>query len=199
VAATTSGADASSYTFTSADIGTADADRTVVVAVASRKSGATTTITGVTVGGVSATELVQVSNFATNTCVAGLYAINVASGTSADIVVTFADPMLRCGIGVYRCTGISTTPNDTATSATSGASVNVDVTAGGAAIGVASAGTTSQPACTWTVVGEHYDGRIGAEVSIHSGASAEFASGATVSPSVTIVSPTEPAAAYASW
>jgi hypothetical protein len=197
VGQTTSAADLSSYTFASTAIGVADADRTVVVSVASRKAGATTTITGVTVGGVSATELVQQANTITNTCVVGLYAIDVAAGTTATIVVTFGASMVRCGIGVYRCTGISTTPNDSGGTTTNGATVALDVTSGGAIIGVGTTATSTT--YTWSGITETFEEAVGAELQTHSGAAAAFVSASTVNCSATAGSVLEPSMAFASW
>lgn len=196
VAEYSSGANASSYTFSSSSIGTADADRTVIVAVASRKSGATTTISSVTVGGVAATEVAQASNTISNTNVAGLYAIDVAAGTTADIVVTFGATMLRAGIGVYRCTGISTTANNTDTSTASDLAGSVTRTSVGVVVGVA---TDARTSAVWAGITEDFDATIGAESSQFTGASDAGTAGAvaitcTWSPGIT-----EPVAAYAAW
>lgn len=199
VAGTTTGNDGSSYTFSGQSIGTADADRTVVVAVGSRKAGAATTITGVTVGGNAATQLVQQSNTVTNTCVVGLYAIDVASGTTADIVVTFGASMIRCGISVYRVLGISTTPHDTATSTSSpNLDTSIDVTADGGIIGVAFGGSTG-PLFTWSGITQDYDESVGAEVSAFSSASDEFASASTVNVQAGPSAFVDAVAAFASW
>lgn len=197
VANYTSASDAATYTFTAADIGTADSDRTVVVAVAStRFANPATVISSVTVGGLSATELIQFNNTPGDTGVVGLYAIDIAAGTSADIIVTFSGSGSRCGIGVYRCTGISTTPNDTASTGASGGSESVAATTGGAVIGVAH--VAANAGFTWSGLTEMYDARIASENGAHTGASLEVPSATTVSASWS-GSTNTPATAYAAW
>ncbi len=192
----TSGTDTNTYTFSGCNIGTANADRTVVITVGARRSGTPSTVNSVTVGGNSATELVQVSSGATNSCVAAIYAIDVPSGTTADVVVTLASTMLRCGIGVYDCTGISTTANDTATATSASGSGTVTATADGAVIGVAMSGSST--AFTWSGITENYDVQVGAETARASGASLEVSAAGDVSISWT--GPTlDPASAYAAW
>lgn len=191
-----SGTDTGTYTFSACDIGVADADRTVIVTVNSRRAGTPSTVSGVTVGGNAATEVVQVSAGPTNSTVSAIYAIDVPSGTSADIVVTLANTMLRCAIGVYRCTGISATPNDTATSSSSGGSGTVTATAGGCVIGTSASGSTNP--YVWSGITENYDVQIAAETARASGASLETASAGDVSISWT--GPTvDVSSAYAAW
>jgi hypothetical protein len=50
------------YTWTGRALGAAAADRMIVVCPAARKGGAASSISSVTIGGVSATEVIQVSN-----------------------------------------------------------------------------------------------------------------------------------------
>jgi hypothetical protein len=196
----TTGVDGSSTTYTATSIGTADADRTVVIAVGARFTNSTpSTVTAVTVGGNSASELCQTSSVAgSSQVVAGLFAINVAAGTTADIVVTLSQSAARQGIGVYRCTGIGTTPNDTAISSASDGAGAVDVTAGGAVIGVV-ANTLNSATSTWTGLIEDFDTQMASEQGYLSGASDEFASAQTVNITATPAVAATPAAAYAAW
>lgn len=90
----------STYTFASSAIGTAAANRWVIVGVLGSKSAPIGTITSLTVGGITATELV------TNTEAVGssdirvsLYIANVPTGTTADIVVTWSSANLACAVG----------------------------------------------------------------------------------------------------
>lgn len=80
-------ADAATITWTAADIGTPDANRRVIVTVTSR--GLTKTINGVTLGGNAMTALVE-RNATGTRWTAGIYFIDVAAGTTADIVVNYA-------------------------------------------------------------------------------------------------------------
>lgn len=67
----------------------------------------------VTIGGVSATELVATGSLL---CYSGLFGRTVSSGTTATIVVTFNQNIDDSGIGIWRVTGLnSETPIDTST------------------------------------------------------------------------------------
>lgn len=99
---------ATSTTFTSVAIGTATSDRIVIVVVQSE----TSVVTGVTVGGVSATKAVEES-----TIISGLqiwYAA-VPSGTTANIVLSAGGTLNNTGIVVYSATGITAAPTQTKT------------------------------------------------------------------------------------
>ena len=98
-----SGANATSYTFSGKDFGSASADRKIIVGIVGRSSSANT-ISSVTIGGVSATSIAGVVD--ENNTAASYYVADVPSGTSGDVVVTFSATNLRCGIVVYGATGI---------------------------------------------------------------------------------------------
>lgn len=148
--------DTNSYTFSSQNLGTAAADRYIVVAIATRKSGATTTISSVSVGGVSATIVVQQSNTVTNTCVSGIAIAAVPSDTTGDVVVTFGASVLRCGIALYRADNLfSATAFDTDNSAVQDPTVSLDIPGPGFAIGTATTGTATST--TWTGITEDHD------------------------------------------
>ena len=58
----------------------------------------------VTIGGVSATELVATGSLL---CYSGLFGRTVSSGTTATIVVTFNQNIDDSGIGIWRVTGLN--------------------------------------------------------------------------------------------
>lgn len=159
------------YTNTAADIGNAGA-RHVIVGVMSRVSAGTGIIpTSVTVGGVSAT-LVASGITASERNTASLWIAAVPTGATGDIVATFAATVQRMGMAWWSAYGLSSaTPTDTATSNVSGAALDVDVSAGGIAIGYVGDGSTSTITWTWTGVTEEFDEAIGSGNGWHSGGS----------------------------
>ena len=92
----------SSYTFSSQAIGTASADRVVVVGT-SGGSGATDAVSSMTIGGVSAVKAIGIVN-STGT---EIWYATVTSGTTASVVVNWGGTKSRCGIGVWALTGVS--------------------------------------------------------------------------------------------
>jgi len=157
-------------TYTSHSIGTASSDRLVVVGIASQCS-SNATISGLTIGGVSAT---LVANAADLRLPVAMFSLLVTSGTTADIVATYSSSQNTSTIGVWTITGLSsTTAHDTGSSLALPPTDTLDIPAGGVAIGVAgqndSTGTFS-----WTGLTEDYDQQP--ESLISSGASDLFAS-----------------------
>lgn len=134
VGTTADTSDSSTYTFTSHAIGTATADRVVLVAVGVRSATAGVSISSMTIGGVSATELAEAST-GSNVSVA-VYGLLVTSGTTATIVVTPSASCQRCQIAVYEMTGTggSTTTSATATDITSPTSTTITIPVNGAAV-----------------------------------------------------------------
>ncbi len=189
--------DTDSFTFSSQPIGDANDDRYVIVAIASRKAGAAATISSVTVGGISASEVIQHTTTVTNTDVAGIFIAKVPTGTTADVVVNFSTAMLRCGIALYRIVGISGTSYDTDYSVDSTPSVSLD-TPIGAAVAVFTNGNGSSVA--WSGLDEDYDYSL-ETFSLISGASQEITSGEigrSISATITGVN-NEPVAVFASF
>jgi len=105
--------DLGEYTFSSADIGTAHSTRLVVVAVMIRGVGGFGTVT-VTIGGDAASETVQVVDI--YRAGASIHQLEVASGTTADIVVTFDGTATGCAVSVHALYDLaSSTAKDTDT------------------------------------------------------------------------------------
>lgn len=188
------GTNLTTYTFAGQNLGAADAGRYIVVCVESRASLART-ISTVTVGGVSASIAVQVSN---GNNVAGIAIAAVPTGTTGDVVVTFSGSVLRAAVQLYRVLGIdSATPADFDSSAAADPTVNLDVPAGGVAFGCVL--TTSTGTTAWTGLTEDHDSVVESAVNVSS-ASGEFAStqtGLTITADVSASS--TPVGAFASW
>lgn len=144
--------DASSYTATAQAIGTAAADRVVLVGVVSRQSGSVPSISSVTIGGNAAASIVSTTH-ATDFSISAIYGLLVTSGTTANIVVTFGAAQQRCAIVVFEMngTGGSATAFATATDNAAPSSTTLSIPSGGAAMGVSFArATAAVGSATWT-------------------------------------------------
>ncbi len=128
-ASAVSGTDATTYTFSAQALGTAASDRYILIGAVARAT-ASRTLDSVTVGGVSATAIVNHEASSSNS---GLWLAAVPTGTTGDVVLTFSAGMLRAGIAVWRLDGIDTTPTDTDSSAADPATANITISAGGVA------------------------------------------------------------------
>lgn len=136
------------YTFTAQNIGTASSDRIVVVGTTS--NGNSLGISGITLGGSAMTKIAEGSNsnhFAT------LYYLAYPTGATADIVVTWGDGKLRCGIVVYTITkALSATPthSNSAGASSTIVSTTINYNANGVVIGVSHAGANTTTTCRKT-------------------------------------------------
>lgn len=129
-------ATATTYTFTSVDIGTASADRLVVV-VAGDYDSSGGTLNSVTIAGTAGT-LADVENSEDQNC--AIYYRTVTSGTTATIVVTLSNSSVNAFISVYTITGLnSITPTGTSspTAGSTDPTAAINVSEGGAVIGCA--------------------------------------------------------------
>lgn len=154
IGSNSSTANSTSYTFSAQGIGTAAADRLVIVGVVGN-SGSAHSISGVTIGGVSANLVIQQAA-AGNTAL-GLYALLVTSGTTADIVVTFDTTSGLCGIGVWNANKLlSTTATDSDRAVgTDPVNAQINVSAGGVALACSAARNGTSTA--WTGLTESAD------------------------------------------
>lgn len=106
---------ATSYTSSGLAIGDADDNRQVYVSLAVASTlGDDINLSSVTIGGVTATEIVGITTFIDNRG-AFIYRANVTTGTTADVVVTNGDTLQDVTIAVYSTLDFSTTPTDTFT------------------------------------------------------------------------------------
>lgn len=138
------GTDATTYqdgNWDAVDISTASATRRIIFSINWRASAART-ISSLTVGGVSCTQAASSVNAenASEVWISGL----VASGTTADVILTFNNTVLRVGVAVWAVYDLlSATPTDTATSVASPGALTIDLAANGVAVGGAFSQTTS--------------------------------------------------------
>lgn len=143
----------STVTFTGVSIGTATADRLVIVVANAVGVPASGAYSSILIGNVTAT-------IATQKCqppLSGIAYLNVASGTTADIKVTANQTASDIEIGVYWLSGyVSSTPeNSTASGAVSGSAVNLSFTPSATAVLVYSTveqGTIAM-SVSWNVAG----------------------------------------------
>lgn len=153
-------ASASTYTFTSVNLGTASSDRYVVVVIASGVLTPGRTLNSVTIGGNTATldANANTSVAASSTTIVGIARLLVTSGTSANVVATFSGNMSVCHCFTYTLTGlVAAAPTATkTTSVTSGTVINdtINIPAGGIFL-MAAAATTSTG--SWTETGATED------------------------------------------
>lgn len=97
----TDGKNATSYTFTNCDIGTANNSRLIVVTLSGTGSNSQGSVTPtLTIGGTSATRQTYVFDSG-GTDVAAIFTLAVSSGTTATIAATFNAQVARSAITVY--------------------------------------------------------------------------------------------------
>lgn len=142
------GVNRSSYSFSGVNLGTAAADRFIVVGLGYEGDG-NDNITSVTIGGAGATQLVH-EDFEK----VDFYGLTVTTGTSATIAVSLDDSVARMAISVWALYGLdSTTPHDfdvvRNTSSVTSTSGTVSVPAGGVVMAMARLFTTTP---VWTGV-----------------------------------------------
>lgn len=132
---------ASSYTFTSQSIGTADSTRIVAVGMYYTTPSTSVTVSSVTIGGSAATQATSAAaGNTTGASFSDIWYLAVPAGTTATIVINLSGNAARCGIYVYAIKGTGTAfsqANGTATVLNSTSStVSVTTPTGGGAIGV---------------------------------------------------------------
>lgn len=103
-----SATDATSYTSTASTLGAASSDRVVIVALASGTSGANANFSTVTVGGVSATRIVNTTGGSATRLLEIWFAL-VPSGTTGNIVVTASGTVQRLAMDWWTITGTTQT------------------------------------------------------------------------------------------
>lgn len=99
-----SGSDLSSYSFTGISAGQEDTNRIIIVCAVGRLSSGTGSITGITIGGNAATQIVATSS---NQNIGAIYALSVPTGATVDVVVTPSAAAVRMAISVYALYGKS--------------------------------------------------------------------------------------------
>ncbi|WP_287372414.1 hypothetical protein [Prosthecochloris sp.] len=146
------------YTAFNMSFGEVDSDRFIIVTVHAMNSSPNVKITGVTVGGVSATVLASSDDAIGYDY--GETAIYWAqpSGSSGNIAVNFSNDVLTAGVGVFRMITDDITPYDTGAEESPNESLvtfDINVPQGGAVIAASQA--VNQGSCTWQEGIEAFD------------------------------------------
>lgn len=172
---------ASTYDFIAKSIGIAATGRQIIVGV-SGTSGSQPVISSVTVGGNASTLVKSVNTVSStgNPGVIALYIIQVDSGITATISITFTGAIRNCGIGVWAAYGLlSATPTNTYSSQANPGSISANIPGSGIAVGYDLATDTAGgiSTFTWAGITEGFDETIegGTDNVSHTGASDAFA------------------------
>jgi hypothetical protein len=105
-------------------IGTADANRLVVVGITARFGTTGATLNSVTIGGAAATKINEVINVTGGAeTITSVWYVAVAAGNTATVSATFSTAMLRAGCDVWSVVGSASLPT-VSTSATGQTSTN---------------------------------------------------------------------------
>jgi hypothetical protein len=170
-------ATASSYSFTSLSFGMADADRYIVACLTIQASVDGVGITDCTIGGITATQIVQ-SALAGGRRGAAIFIAKVPTGTSGTVAFTLSGNAANASVAVYSVIG---GPAASSTSSTDNApTASLNIAAHGAVIAVAIAGSGSSPSATWTNLTEDCDNNLGSgNLQCRSSASKSFATAQT--------------------
>lgn len=174
-----SGSNATSYTFSTRAIGTASADRYIIVCWALQQlGGGISDVPTITVGGAACTSLgSQATATAARTGIA-ITSAPFTSGTTAEIIVNEGSTQHSCEITLFSVTGLaSLTPFDTLGNNSTPATGQIDCDAGGFIIGTAVV-ETDATTFSWTNLTESSDLSDGDSIT-HSTAFDLFASAQT--------------------
>lgn len=143
-----------SYTFTSTSIGTASADRIVVVGIGSVAVSAGN-VSSVTINGTNATINTQISSG--ETCIASL---PVASGGTATIAVNYTAGRGNCTMYVWtikKAKSVASKSADSQSSTTSNPSITLDGQDGAVGCAVTFVNTAGTSSFTWSGLTENAD------------------------------------------
>lgn len=166
----TSSVSGTSYTFSSKAIGTAAADRYIVIAISSNGSSSNPTASSVTVAGTSCTKTAADTDLAAGPrATIALWITNspIASGTTADIAITYGSTNSVCSIGVWAVYGItSATPTATKNAkytvgSTTTFSAALSLPTDGIVIAAEASSATSATNISWSIVTEDFDAAHG--------------------------------------
>lgn len=186
--------DLTTYTFSSQSFGAEHPCRYLVAAVSGR-SNVARTLNSVTIGGVAATQIANITVGTTG--ITSLWVAKVPTGASGNVVATFSGGMLRVACALYRLltTHDATVAFDSQTDnvlSGSNLSVSLSVPGGGVAIATLHSNTGPPASATWSGVSEDFDSNSAENTAQgYSGGSAEYSTSpvtvtATISGSPTL-------------
>lgn len=188
-------ADTNPYTFSSQNLGAAAADRYIICVVTAKTHYSGKVIDSVTIGGVSATIVVQQTK---SYYVSAIVIAAVPSGATGDVVVTASGSMDRGGIGLYRVTSLtSATAEDNGGSDVADPTYDIDVTAGG--IIVAGGITSNATTVSFVGVTEDYDTQVESGNTLVGGSDTFIAKQTNLTVTLDFASPGDSSGVFASW
>ena len=156
--------DGSSFTFSGQNTGTASSDRYTIVGVLVEDAGELHNVDSLTVGGDSATEIVDEGG-STSTLNSAIYILANSSGTSEDIVVTTSEVVTSMSVCVWQANNLeSATATDTASDSDRDANpmtLDLNVSADGIAVAVCADVTAAGGSFTWVGFTERDDATPG--------------------------------------
>ena len=167
------------FTFSGRALGTASADRIILVGTyGNRSSAGARSVSTLTANGTSLSLVKDWGGASANTM--EVWGGVVATGATGDVVVTFAGgDMVSCGIMVAAIHGANSTVYATASDAAGDPlSVGVNVTAGGVVFAYA-ANVNIAESFVWTNATEKFDEAVQVATVYHSGATDNYASAQT--------------------
>lgn len=145
IGSTSQTANQSSYTFSGASIGDANANRMVVIVANGGTAGVN--LSDITIDGNSASVPISAAGSA-------LGYLAFPSGSTADIVVSFSGTQSNCSIMVYRGITANPTPDDTdiatVIGGTQSGAITGTIASGGFAVVYSFIDSTTDQSCTWT-------------------------------------------------
>jgi hypothetical protein len=166
-----SGSELTTYTFAS---DTYESGVLLIAAHGKRLGSSAYSISSVSLGGSSATEVIQVSAPGSNRTVVGFYQIPLATSTTGQIAVTFSVAQLRAAIGVFLLPSAYELQSQTSTTVDSGNTASL--TLGDASTGwYFAASTNNGGETTWGNITEVYDNAVAGNA--FTAASGAFVSG----------------------
>lgn len=149
----------SSYTFSAQDIGAAANDRFIVVCAFGSGS-SNTTVSSITLDGVTMTSL---QNSSANQSPVGCAGIVDTADTTDAVVVNFGASMNRAAIGIWRITGLQSTTPVNVSSAINADPLSLDVNTNTDGVVIGACQTFASTSVTWTGVNEDFDAVIEGE------------------------------------
>ena len=178
------GSDLTTYTFSSQALGTADADRMIILGIGGNGVGTPTPST-VTVAGITPTLIAESEDAGASGLTSYMYYAMVPTGTTGDVVVTWSGAMLECGCAIWRVIG-GRQSGFVSTTASSSDPLNTIFTAPRGSVWAAYAQIPDGGA-TWTGdLTEDFDA-VGETNRNHSGASKTSGfTGTTISANITV-------------
>ena len=169
------------FTFTARALGTAAADRIILVGTyGERSSAGARSVSTLTANGTSLALVKDWGGASANTM--EVWGAVVAAGATGDVVVTFTGgDMVSCGIMIAAISGANTTVYAAEAIATGDPlTKGINVTAGGVLFAYAvNANGGGADAFTWTNATERFDAVIQTNLIYHSGATDNYASAQT--------------------